>query len=123
MTKLMTLRPRLSEKAYGVSQKLNTYAFTVPSDANKQTVEAAVSQQFGVSVISVNIMNVKGKPKRSVRKNGRAVNGSRSDIKKAYVTLSANQNIPIFAAEEEAEAKEAKAAKKTAAKADKKDKK
>ncbi len=123
MSTLMTLRPRLSEKVYAMSQTLHTYAFTVPNNANKQTVEAAVSEQFGVSVVSVNIMNVKGKPKRSVRKNGRSVNGSRNDTKKAYVTIPADQIIPIFAAEEAADAKEAKAAKKTAAKAEKKDKK
>lgn len=110
MSKLMTLRPRLSEKAYAMSQTLHTYSFTVPGDANKLTVAKAVAEQFGVEVRSVNITNVKGKAKRSVRKNGRSVMGSRSNSKKAYVTIPAEQNIPIFAAEEQADAKDAKKA-------------
>jgi len=39
--------------------------------------------------------------KRLVRKNGRAINGQRSDIKKAYVTLAAGQKLPFFDEPEE----------------------
>lgn len=114
MDKFMILKPRLSEKAYGQSQVGNVYSFVVPGDANKQTVASAITAQFGVSVLTVNIANVKGKSKRSVRKGGRVSRGARSDFKKAYVTVKAGENIPIFAAEEEAEKKAAKAAEKEA---------
>ena len=112
----LVLRPRLSEKAYATSMALSTYVFVVPENATKQSVAAAVAEQFGVTVTTVNITNVKGKPKRSVRKSGRATAGSRSDFKKAYVTIPKDQNIPIFAADEADDAKEAKAKEKAAKK-------
>ncbi len=101
MSKLMALKPRISEKAYGVSEKLNTYVFQVPNDSNKLTVSDAVSMQFGVTVKSVNIVNVKGKVKRTFRKGGKANIGKRSDIKKAYVTLKEGDSISIFASEDD----------------------
>lgn len=124
MGNLTVLKPRLSEKAYGLSQSHNTYVFEVPHDANKQTVAEAVAVQFSVGVTSVNIMNVKGKEKRTyMNKRGKFVKGSRNDIKKAYVTLVKGETIPIFAAEEEAEAKAEKTAEKLDKKAEKEAKK
>lgn len=112
MSKTIVLRPRISEKAYAQSQTNSTYVFVVPRDANKMSIEQAVTAQFGVSVVEVNILNVKGKAKRTVRKGGRAVNGRESDFKKAYVTLKAGDSIPVFATEEEAADKPAKKEKK-----------
>jgi large subunit ribosomal protein L23 len=119
----IVLKPRMSEKAYGVSQLRNTYVFDVDGDANKHTVARAVSEQYSVEVTNVRVVNVKGKAKRTVRKGGRPVLGRQSDVKKAYVTLKQGNTLPIFAAIEEAEAKEAKVseqAEKAAAKAEKK---
>ena len=122
----MPLKPRMSEKAYEMSQKLNTYVFVVPGDANKVTVAAAVTDQFKVTVEEVNISILKGKPKRSYRRGGRPIVGKTSDLKKAYVRLKAGDAIPIFAAVEEEEAKAEKtsvAIKKAADKKVAKDKK
>jgi large subunit ribosomal protein L23 len=104
----IVLKPRMSEKAYGVSQARNTFVFDVDGDANKHTVARAVAEQYAVTVQTVRIINVKGKVKRTVRKGGRPTMGRQSDTKKAYVTLKAGDTLPIFAAMEEAEAKEAK---------------
>ena len=113
MSKTMTLRPRVSEKSYGLSQLHNTYAFDVPTDANRSMVSEAVAAQYGVTVTKVNILNQDGKAKQTVRKGGRAVPGRRSDYKKAYVTLKSGDTMPIFAAvEEEAPAASAKKGKK-----------
>ncbi len=101
MSNSMLLKPRISEKAYGQSQVKNVYVFEVPTTAGKLEIVEAVKVQFAVSVLSVNIMNVKGKQKRTVRRGGRATLGKRSDFKKAYVTVKAGQTIPIFAAEDE----------------------
>lgn len=98
----MTLIPRVSEKAYGLSQTSSTYVFEVPKNANKLTVAAAVAAQFKVTVVDVNISNLKGKAKRTVRRGGRAVTGRDVDVKKAYVTLKSGDSIAIFASEEEA---------------------
>lgn len=106
----MTLKPRMSEKAYALSKERNTYVFVVPKTANKVTVAAAVESQFGVTVEEVNINLVKGKPKRSYRRGGRPLLGKNVDLKKAYVRLKAGDQIPIFAALEEDEAKAEKTA-------------
>lgn len=117
MSKELILKPRLSEKAYGLSQAARTYVFEVPADANKHTVARAVAAQFDVSVENVNITNIPGKAKRTVYKGGKAVKGRESDTKKAYVTLAEGAHLPIFAVEEEEEAKAVKAEEKAAKKA------
>lgn len=108
MSKTLVLKPRVSEKAYALSQARNTFVFVVPNDANKVTVAEAVTAQFDVTVTEVNITNVKGKVKRTVRKGGRASTGRDNDFKKAYVTLKAGDTIAVFAAEDEADKKSAK---------------
>lgn len=106
MSMSLILKPRVSEKAYGLSQLRNTYVFDVERSANKHIIARAVSSQYGVTVIEVNTVNATGKPKRSVRKGSRPSAGRTSDVKKAYVTLKAGDSLPIFSAIEEAEKKE-----------------
>jgi large subunit ribosomal protein L23 len=114
----IVLRPRISEKAYGQSQrpKVRTYVFEVDKKLEKITIKRAVEAQFDVTVTNVNTVNQKGKAKMSYRKRVRPLNGKRSDIKKAYVTLKEGQELPIFVEEAKAQAEEvsraAKAAKK-----------
>lgn len=108
----MTLKPKVSEKAYGQSVSSNVYVFQVPSNANKKTVADAVRDQFKVSVTKVNIVVAKGKVKTTYRKRGGRTSGSKPDIKKAYVTLKTGDHIAIFANEEDDKAKNAKTVKK-----------
>ena len=121
----LTLKPRVSEKAYAMSQRENvkTYVFEVPTGANKHTVARAITAQFEVTVTSVRTTTTKGKVKRTVRKGGRAVEGTRSDVKKAYVTLKAGDALPIFVEEAAEDAKAAEAEQKAALKNQKKAKK
>lgn len=119
MDKAIYLKPRMSEKAYALSMATNTYVFDVPEGLNKHSVARAVAAQYEVTVVNVNISNLKGKAKRTVRKNGRAANGKQNDVRKAYVTLKAGDKLPVFAAIEEEQAK----AEEAAAKAEKKGKK
>jgi large subunit ribosomal protein L23 len=109
----IVLKPRISEKAYGLSQKGHVYVFDVPLTANKLTVAQAVASQFTVAVDSVNIVVMKGKAVRSYRKRSKAINGKRNNLKKAYVTLQEGNSIPIF------ESDEPKTSKKASAKKDK----
>ncbi len=123
MSRSMNLKPRLSEKSYGLSQVRNTYVFDVPGDSNKQTVAEAVRDQYEVTVENVNIANINGKHKRTfLNRRGKFVRGQRSNVKKAYVTLKEGDKLPIFAAEEEQEAKAEKAAEKAAKKTKKESK-
>lgn len=103
MSKSMILKPKMSEKAYGLSQTQNTYIFEVPRSANKLTVAEAVAAQFEVAVTNVRIANKKGKAKRTFLKRARPVEGRENHSKLAYVTVKEGDVIPVFAAVEEAE--------------------
>lgn len=108
MSKTITLRPRMSEKTYGLSAS-RVYVVEVPKDTNKHSVARAIEAQFEVKVAKVNIANIRGKAKRIVSISGKRVKnaeGKRNDIKKAYVTLAPDNSLPFFAAVEEEEQKE-----------------
>ena len=109
MSKTMPLKPRLSEKTYALSEALNVYTFEVPADATRLTVAAAVKAQYEVEPVKVRIASAAGKNKRTYRKSTRTnVSGTRSGIRKAYVTLKEGDKLPIYAAVEEANTGEVK---------------
>lgn len=105
----LVLKPRMSEKAYAMSAA-RVYVFDVDTNVNKHEITDAVEKVYGVTVINIRTIIVKGKAKRLYR-NRRYENGRRSDVKKAYVTVADGDAIPIFAAVEEAEIKAEKTAK------------
>jgi len=107
----LVMIPRISEKAYAMSQRENikTYVFEVPTSANKHTVARSVTMQFDVVVTSVRTTTHKGKVKQSYRKGGRPIAGVRNDVKKAYVTLRAGDALPLFIEEQKEEEKQQKA--------------
>lgn len=117
----LILIPRISEKAYAMSQRDNvkTYVFEVPTGTNKHSVARAVTMQYDVVVDSVRTTTAKGKVKQSYRKGGRPITGVRSDVKKAYVTLRAGDVLPLFIEEAKEEEKQAKAEEKATKKAKK----
>jgi large subunit ribosomal protein L23 len=80
--------PAISEKSTMVGDKHNQIVFRVESTATKHDVKDAVELMFKVEVDGVQVLNVKGKEKRSGRFIGR-----RSGWKKAYVSLKAGQEI------------------------------
>ena len=79
--------PVITEKATLLSEK-SQVVFQVSLEANKFQIKAAVEGLFGVTVLGVNTLVVKGKTKRFKGRPGR-----RSDIKKAYVKLAEGQTI------------------------------
>jgi large subunit ribosomal protein L23 len=78
----MILLPRLSEKSSALGV-MNKYVFKVATNANKVEIRKAVEKQYGVKVVSVNVVRMQGK----ARKYGR-FSGAMSDFKKAIVTLT-----------------------------------
>lgn len=111
MSKTIVLRPRLSEKTYGLADK-RVYVVEIPAGTNKHDVARAIEAQFEVKVAKVNVTNIPGKAKRTMSLNGKRYlnsEGRRNDLRKAYVTLQPGNSLPFFAAIEEEEAKEAKA--------------
>lgn len=88
------LAPQISEKATYIADKNEQVVFKVVSDATKPEVKAAVELLFKVEVKSVQVLNVKGKAKRSGKTPGR-----RKDWKKAFVCLKPGQEINFVAGE------------------------
>lgn len=106
--KTIALQPRLNEKTYGLADS-RVYVFDVDRSVNKHDIARAVESQFEVKVTTVNTMNVSGKPKRTMSLSGKRyknTSGSRTDVKKAYVTLAEGHSLPFFSAIEEEIAKE-----------------
>lgn len=101
MSKDIALKPRVSEKAYALSEQTNTYVFDVPGDVNKHRISDAVTAQYEVTVVGVRIANIAGKAKRTYRKRTRGIVSQRNDVRKAYVTLKEGDKLPVFAAVEE----------------------
>jgi large subunit ribosomal protein L23 len=85
--------PHVSEKGSLLADEQNQHVFKVIPTATKSEVKEAVENMFKVKVDKVRILNVKGKTKRF---GGRL--GKRSDTRKAYVTLMADNDIDLSSA-------------------------
>ncbi|MGE4409397.1 MAG: 50S ribosomal protein L23 [Sphingomonadales bacterium] len=83
------LAPHITEKATLLSEN-NAVVFKVAGDATKPEIKAAVEALFGVTVKGVNTIVQKGKVKRWKGKPY-----TRSDFKKAIVTLAEGQSIDV----------------------------
>lgn len=84
-------RPIISEQSMEQTE-LKRYTFEVDKTANKIEIAKAVEEIFGVTVVKVNTLNVKPKPKRV-----RYQLGQTRTWKKAMVTLAAGDTIEVFA--------------------------
>jgi large subunit ribosomal protein L23 len=87
------VRPLVTEKSTALSGA-NKYIFEVDIRANKPQIKDAIQTAFNVTVLEVNTMVMKGKP-RGNRRFGRKVTYG-SDWKKAVVTLAAEDKIELF---------------------------
>ena len=85
----VVIAPHITEKSTMLSEQ-NAVVFKVAQGASKPEIKAAVEALFGVSVVGVNTMITKGKSKRWKGKPY-----TRSDVKKAIVTLADGQSIDI----------------------------
>ena len=83
------LGPHLSEKSSNIAELNNQVTFKVLGNATKPEIKKAVEILFNVVVKDVQVLNVKGKTKRTARGQTR----SRSDWKKAFVRLEQGQQI------------------------------
>ncbi len=85
----VVIAPHITEKSTLLSEQ-NAVVFKVAQDATKPQIKAAVEALFGVNVTGVNTIVQKGKSKRW---KGRPY--TRSDMKKAIVTLAEGQSIDV----------------------------
>jgi large subunit ribosomal protein L23 len=92
---MMVLRePHTSEKTTVMADKFKQFTFKVLKNATKTEIKMAVEHIFNVKVKNVSVINVKGKSKRFKQTSGR-----RSDWKKAFVSLHADQDIDFTVTE------------------------
>ena len=87
----VVLSPHITEKSTMLSEQ-NAVVFKVARDATKPQIKAAVEALFKVNVTGVNTLTQKGKTKKW---KGRPY--TRSDMKKAIVTLAEGQSIDVTA--------------------------
>ena len=81
--------PHITEKATMLSEH-NAVVFRVAKDASKPAIKAAVEALFDVKVTGVNTIVQKGKTKR-----WKGTPYTKSDVKKAIVTLADGQSIDV----------------------------
>jgi len=81
--------PHITEKSTLVSEA-NAVVFKVANDATKPEIKAAVEALFDVKVLGVNTIVQKGKTKK-----WKGVPYTRSNFKKAVVTLAEGQQIDV----------------------------
>jgi large subunit ribosomal protein L23 len=84
-------RPMVTEKGTRLGGE-SKYVFEVFRGSNKPQIREAVEKAFNVRVVHVNVINVKGKPRRV--RGGRAIHAP--NWRKAVVTLAAGDKIELF---------------------------
>ena len=89
------ITPIVTEKATMLAEKLNRYTFRVSPDANKYQIQNLVEKLYGVHVVKVNTMIVRGKNKSRYTRTG-IIKGSTSDYKKAIITVADGETIDFY---------------------------
>lgn len=89
------IKPLVTEKANGISEKLNKFTFIVKPEADKFQIKAEVEALYNVKVIDVNTSNYAGKNKTRYTKAG-LIRGRRNAFKKAVVTLKEGDKIDYY---------------------------
>lgn len=89
------IKPIVTEKATRLTENLNKYTFRVSPDANKYQIKTLVENLYGVKVVSVNTMVVRGKNKSRYTKSG-LLRGKTSSYKKAIVTVAEGETIDFY---------------------------
>lgn len=84
------LRPRITEKAGIMGEKLNVYTFEVAQNGTKETIAKEVKTLYKVTPTKVRIINL---PARNVVVRGRK--GTQSAVKKALVYLKKGDTINL----------------------------
>ncbi len=83
--------PHISEKSTMVADTSRQVVFRVTPDARKPEIRKAVELLFQVKVDKVSVCNIRGKAKSFGK-----LRGSRSGLRKAYVTLQPGHDIDFL---------------------------
>ncbi|MFY7879853.1 MAG: 50S ribosomal protein L23 [Lacibacter sp.] len=89
------IKPIVSEKSNGLSEKRNTFTFRVNRKANKLEIKKAVEEFYNVKVADVHTAVLPRKAKNRFTKAG-YIQGSKPAYKKAYVTVAEGETIDLY---------------------------
>ncbi len=95
MAKNILIKPIITEKAEGLSEKLNQYSFVVAKGSNKVEIKKEIEKMYSVNVESVNTLVMPGKTKSRSSKRT-VLKGRVPSFKKAIVTLAQGEEIDFF---------------------------
>ncbi|GIZ07384.1 50S ribosomal protein L23 [Flavobacterium sp. UMI-01] len=89
------IKPIVTEKVTKESEVLNRFGFVVNKKANKVEIKKAVEATYGVTVLSVNTMNVRPDRTTKYTKSG-LISGKTNAIKKAIVQVQEGETIDFY---------------------------
>ena len=95
MAKQILIKPIITEKAEGLSEKLSQYTFIVNKSANKVEIKKAVEAAYSVTVDSVNTLTMPSKKKSRNTRSG-ILKGAISSYKKAIIKVADGEEIDFF---------------------------
>ena len=90
------IKPLVTEKMTGITEKQNKFGFIVRPDANKLQIKKEVEDTYNVTVVDVNTCVYAGKNKSRYTRAG-LIKGSTNSFKKAVVTLKEGESIDFYA--------------------------
>ena len=89
------VKPIITEKITKEGEVFNRFGFVVDKKANKVQIKKAVEATYGVSVVSVNTMNVR--PDRTTKYTKRGlISGKSNAYKKAIVQVQEGETIDFY---------------------------
>ena len=87
-------RPIITEKSYDLMNE-GKFTFEVDKKANKVQIKKAVEAAYGVTILSVNTMNVRPDRTTKYTKSG-LISGKTNAIKKAIVQVQEGETIDFY---------------------------
>ena len=89
------ISPIVTEKVTKESEVLNRFGFFVNKKANKVEIKKAVEATYGVTVVSVNTINVRPDRTTKYTKSG-LISGKTNAEKKAFVKVKEGESIDFY---------------------------
>ena len=89
------IKPLVTEKMAGITEKQNKYGFVVRPEANKIELKKEIESRYNVTVTDVNTCVYAGKNKTRYTKAG-LLKGRTNAFKKAIVTLKEGDVIDFY---------------------------
>lgn len=89
------VKPIITEKITKDGEVFNRFGFVVDRKANKVQIKKAVEATYGVTVVSVNTMNVRPDRTTKYTKSG-LISGKSNAYKKAVVQVQEGETIDFY---------------------------